>query len=365
MKRLPTRPIHIGGKTIGNSAPILVQSMTSTPTTDIQATRDQIQRLAAAGCELVRVAVPDREAALALREVVKDSPIPVAADIHFDYRLALLALEAGVSKLRINPGNIGAADRVRAVVREAMNREVPIRIGVNAGSLSPEILNRFGGPTPEAMVQSAKEQIDVLETMGFEQIVISLKASNVLTTIQAYRRMSTICNYPLHLGITEAGSLLTGSIRSSVGLGILLSEGIGDTIRVSLTGDPTKEIRVAYEILKSLELRERGPVVISCPTCGRCGIDLERLTERVETIVSEIEEPIHIAVMGCAVNGPGEARQADLGIAGGRGEGLIFREGRIIRKVSEADLLKAFQDELKIYIDDMKAFSSQAKEAHS
>lgn len=339
--------------------------MTNTPTVDTRATLEQIRRLEAAGCELVRVAVPDRDAALALREIVKESPIPVAADIHFDYRLALLALEAGVAKLRLNPGNIGAADRVRAVVREAINRDVPIRIGVNGGSLSPDVLSRFGGPTPEAMVQSAREQMDILETMGFDKIVISLKASNVKTTIDAYRKMSVACNYPLHLGITEAGSLLTGSIRSAVGLGVLLSEGIGDTLRVSLTGDPIKEIRVAYEILKSLELRERGPVVISCPTCGRCGIDLERLTESVESIVLGIEEPLHIAVMGCAVNGPGEARQADLGIAGGRGEGLIFRQGKIIRKVSEANLIKAFKEELQTYLNDMKISSLQEKEAQS
>jgi (E)-4-hydroxy-3-methylbut-2-enyl-diphosphate synthase len=362
-KRRPTRPVKIGNVSIGNGSPIVVQSMTNTPTTDIQKTLDQIHRLHNVGCELVRVAVPDRQAALALREIVEETPIPVVADIHFDYRLALLSLEAGVAKLRLNPGNIGGADRIKAVVKEAINRKVPIRIGVNAGSLSPEILNRFGGPTPEAMVESAREQIDLLESMGFELIIVSLKASDVWTTIEAYRRMAKIGNYPLHLGITEAGSILTGSIRSSVGLGILLAEGIGDTIRVSLTGDPINEVRVAYDILKSLHLRERGPVVISCPTCGRCGIDLESLTRQVEDMVKEVAEPLHIAVMGCAVNGPGEARQADLGIAGGRGEGLIFRRGKIIRKVSEDNLLNAFQEELQACLDRANTPTNEKKEA--
>jgi (E)-4-hydroxy-3-methylbut-2-enyl-diphosphate synthase len=340
--------------------------MTNTPTAEIGSTIEQIQRLYQAGCEIVRVAVPDRTAALALREIVNQSPVPIVADIHFDYRLALLALEAGVAKLRINPGNIGASDRVRAVVREAQNRGVPIRIGVNAGSLSPEVLSRFGGPTPEAMVASAQEQIALLESMDYDQILISLKASDVITTIEAYRKMASVCDYPLHLGITEAGSRSTGSIRSAVGLGILLSEGIGDTVRVSLTGDPIYEVKAGYEILKSLHLREHGVSVISCPTCGRCGINLERLTEQVEEVVAGIREPLHIAVMGCAVNGPGEARQADLGIAGGRGEGLIFRQGRIIRKVSEENLLNAFREELEAFLDASKTGSSDAeKEAQS
>lgn len=355
IKRRPTRQVQVGGLVIGGDAPISVQSMTNTPTQDIRATLEQIDRLHKAGCELVRVAVPDRQAALALREIVAMSPLPVVADIHFDYRLALLALEAGVAKLRLNPGNIGGEDRVRTVVREAAARQVPIRIGVNAGSLSPEILNEYGGPTPQAMVKSAQQQIELLESMGFTSIVISLKASDVMTTVAAYRQMAAACNYPLHLGVTEAGSMLTGSIRSAIGLGLLLAEGIGDTLRVSLTGDPIHEVRVGYEILKSLHLRERGPVVISCPTCGRCGIDLQSLAEQVERLVAEISEPLHIAVMGCTVNGPGEARLADLGIAGGKGEALIFRKGKIIRKVAETGLLNAFQEELQILLDEIKA----------
>ncbi|HOQ24831.1 MAG TPA: flavodoxin-dependent (E)-4-hydroxy-3-methylbut-2-enyl-diphosphate synthase [Bacillota bacterium] len=355
IKRRPTRQVQVGGLVIGGDAPISVQSMTNTPTQDIRATLEQIDRLHKAGCELVRVAVPDRQAALALREIVAMSPLPVVADIHFDYRLALLALEAGVAKLRLNPGNIGGEDRVRTVVREAAARQVPIRIGVNAGSLSPEILNEYGGPTPQAMVKSAQQQIELLESMGFTSIVISLKASDVMTTVAAYRQMAAACNYPLHLGVTEAGSMLTGSIRSAIGLGLLLAEGIGDTLRVSLTGDPIHEVRVGYEILKSLHLRERGPVVISCPTCGRCGIDLQSLAEQVERLVAEISEPLHIAVMGCTVNGPGEARLADLGIAGGKGEALIFRKGKIIRKVAETGLLNAFQEELQTLLDEIKA----------
>lgn len=354
MHRRLTRTIKIGSLLIGGEAPIIVQSMTNTPTSDVGQTIEQIQRLYQAGCEIVRVAVPDRSAALALREIVAQSPIPVVADIHFDYRLALLALEAGVAKLRLNPGNIGGPERVRAVVREAQKRNVPIRIGVNAGSLSPEILSQYGGPTPEAMVASAQEQVELLESMDFNQIVISLKASDVMTTIEAYRKIASVCDYPLHLGITEAGSRLTGSIRSAVGIGALLMEGIGDTIRVSLTGDPVYEVKAGFEILKSLHLRERGVTVVSCPTCGRCGINLEKLTEQVEEIVSGIQKPLHVAVMGCAVNGPGEARQADLGIAGGRGEGLIFREGKIIRKVTEDNLLNAFREELEAFLDASK-----------
>lgn len=363
LNRQPTRPVQVGGLTIGGDAPISVQSMTNTPTQDIQATLDQINRLYSAGCELVRVAVPDRQAALALREIVAESPLPVVADIHFDYRLALLAIEAGVAKLRLNPGNIGGDERVRSVVREAGARGVPIRIGVNAGSLAPEILNQYGGPTPQAMVKSAQQQIDLLENMGFESIIISLKASDVMTMVAAYRQMAAVCNYPLHLGVTEAGSLLSGSIRSAIGLSLLLTEGIGDTLRVSLTGDPVHEIRVGYEILKSLHLRQRGPVVISCPTCGRCGIDLENLAGQVENLVADITQPLHIAVMGCAVNGPGEARQADIGIAGGKGDGLIFRKGKIIRKVAETGLLSAFQEELKTLLNEMNVSPAAGEEA--
>lgn len=326
---------------------MLVQSMTNTDPHDAAATLAQIGRLAEAGCEIVRVTVPDGEAVEVLRTVVARSPLPVVADIHFDYRLALGAMEAGVQKVRVNPGNIGGPERVAEVARVAKTRGIPIRIGVNAGSLHPQIRERHGGATPEALVESAAEEVALLEAVGFEDIVLSLKASNVVTTIESYRLAAERFPYPLHLGVTEAGPPGRGTIRSAVGIGTLLAEGIGDTVRVSLTGDPVTEVEVAYELLKALDLRQRGPVIISCPTCGRCRIDLGRIVAAVEAGVRGIKEPLRIAVMGCAVNGPGEAREADFGIAGGRGEGLLFRRGEIVRKIPEDALVGALLEELQ------------------
>lgn len=321
--------------------------MTNTDTRDLQATLAQIRALAEAGCEIVRLAVPDQEAAANLAELVKQAPVPLVADIHFDYQLALTALDAGINKLRINPGNIGGKERVKAVASRAKACGVPIRIGVNAGSLEKELLAKYGGPTAEAMVESAMKHVRLLEDVDFTDIVISLKASSVLKTIAAYRELARRTDYPLHIGITEAGTWYSGSIRSAVGLGILLSEGIGDTLRVSLTGDPVREVEAGQKILEALELRSFGPKVISCPTCGRCQVNLESLASQVESLVRGIKEPLHIAVMGCAVNGPGEAREADLGVAGGRGEGLIFRQGEIIRKVPEDQIIAALKEELQ------------------
>lgn len=341
-----TRPVKVRDLTIGGGAPVVVQSMTNTDPHDAGGILAQIGALAAEGCEIVRLAVPDAEAVEAVREVMRRSPVPVVADIHFDYRLALGAIEAGVDKVRVNPGNIGGLDRVKAVAAAARARGIPIRIGVNAGSLSPALRERFGGATPEALVESAAEEVAALEAVGFEDIVLSLKASGVPTTIASYRLAASRFPYPLHVGVTEAGPPGRGTIRSAVGIGALLAEGIGETIRVSLTGDPVVEVTTAYEILKALELRERGPVIISCPTCGRCRIDLPRVVREVEDRVRGMVEPVKIAVMGCAVNGPGEAREADLGVAGGREEGLLFRRGEIIRKVPGEALVDALMAEL-------------------
>lgn len=338
--------VRVGPLTIGGGAPISVQSMTNTDPHDLRATVDQIRRLAAAGCELVRLAVPDLEAARVLGEVKRSVDVPLAADIHFDYRLALAALEAGVDKLRLNPGNIGGRERVAAVVAAARERGVPIRIGVNAGSLPRELLEKHGGPTAAAMAEAALSQIRLFEDLNYRAIVVSVKASDVRRTVEAYRIVARECPYPLHLGLTEAGLPERGLIHSALALGLLLAEGIGDTIRVSLTGDPEAEVRAGFEILRALELRARGPTVIACPTCGRCRIDLPRLAAEVSRLARAYEQPWVIAVMGCAVNGPGEARHADLGVAGGRGEGLIFRRGRPIRKVREEDLLKAMAEEM-------------------
>ncbi|MGE5557458.1 MAG: flavodoxin-dependent (E)-4-hydroxy-3-methylbut-2-enyl-diphosphate synthase [Bacillota bacterium] len=345
--RRKTRPVKAGGLTIGGGSDIAVQSMTNTDTRDVRATVEQIIRLEKAGCEMVRVAVPDSAAASKIGAIKKRISIPLVADIHFDYRLALEAIRQGADKLRINPGNIGGRDKVREIVRAARDRQIPIRIGVNAGSLEKDLLRRSGGhPTSGAMVESALKHIELMEDMDFKEIVVSLKSSDVLLTVEAYRSLAQRVDYPLHLGLTEAGSFLPGTIRSSVALGILLSEGIGDTIRISLTGPPEQEIRPAFLILQSLGLRNYGPSVISCPTCGRCGIDLNALTKKVEEMVSGISKPMRIAVMGCAVNGPGEAREADLGIAGGKGEGLLFSRGSVIRRVPEKELLSAFKAEL-------------------
>ena len=347
MERRLTRQLEVGKVKVGGGAPIAVQSMTNTKTSDPVATLEQINRLAEAGCDIVRCAVPDMAAAEGLKTIVKESPIPVIADIHFDYKLALAAIEAGVDGLRLNPGNIGGNDRVAAVVEAAKKRNIPIRIGVNAGSLPKNLLEKYGHPTPEALVEAAWRHIRILEEMDYKNIKISLKAHDVPLTLAAYRLMASQCDYPLHVGITEAGTVNSGIIKSAVGIGTLLAEGIGDTIRVSLTGDPVREVKVGFEILKSLGLREYGPTLISCPTCGRTQINLEKLALEVERRLAEITEPITVAVMGCVVNGPGEAREADVGIAGGINEGLIFRKGEVLKKVAEADII----DELFAEID--------------
>ena len=335
-----SRRIRIGSLPVGGGEPVSVQSMCNTDSRDATATAAQIRALADAGCEIVRCAVPDLEAVTALREICAASPIPVIADIHFDYRLALGAAQSGVAGLRLNPGNIGERWKVAEVVKACAERSLPIRIGVNAGSLEPELLQRFGHATPEAIVESALRHARLLEELHFEAIKISVKASDIRRTVAAYRLLASQTDYPLHLGITEAGTVWTGTIKSAIGIGMLLAEGIGDTIRVSLTGDPVTEVRVGWEILKALGLRQRGPVFISCPTCGRCRIDLIAVAEEVERRLRNLKTPLVIAVMGCSVNGPGEAREADVGIAGGVGEGLLFCKGEILRKVPEARLVE-------------------------
>lgn len=347
MERRKTRQIQVGKVKIGGDAPISVQSMTNTRTDDVAATLRQIGELAAAGCEIIRCAVPDMAAAEGLKRIVSESPIPVIADIHFDYKLALAAIDAGVDGLRLNPGNIGGNDRVAAVVDAAKKRNIPIRIGVNAGSLPKDLLEKYGHPTAEALVEAAWRHIHILEEMDYRNIKVSLKAHDVPLTVAAYRLLASQCDYPLHVGITEAGTINSGIIKSAVGIGTLLAEGIGDTIRVSLTGDPVREVKVAYDILKSLGLREYGPTLISCPTCGRTKINLEKLALEVERRLEKISEPITVAVMGCVVNGPGEAREADVGIAGGINEGLIFKKGVVLKKVPEACII----DELFAEID--------------
>ncbi|WP_041267521.1 flavodoxin-dependent (E)-4-hydroxy-3-methylbut-2-enyl-diphosphate synthase [Geotalea daltonii] len=344
--RKMTKQITVGNVKIGRDAPCSVQSMCSTDTRDVAATLDQIRRLNDVGCELVRCAVPDMDAAVALGRIKADSPIPVIADIHFDYKLALKVLENGIDGLRLNPGNIGDQWKVAEVVKVAAERQVPIRIGVNAGSLEKELLQKYGHPTAEAMVESALGHVRILEDLGYDQIKISLKASDVMKTVSAYRLLSQAVDYPLHIGITEAGTIFSGTIKSSVGLGILLADGIGDTMRVSLTGDPVDEVRVGYEILKSLGIRQRGINFVSCPTCGRCQINLIKVAEEVEKRLGAVEKSLTVAVMGCVVNGPGEAREADFGVAGGRGEGLLFRHGEIVRKVPEGELADALVEEV-------------------
>lgn len=346
MKR-QTRQIRIGTVAVGGGAPCSVQSMCNTDTRDVAATLDQIHALATAGCEIVRCAVPDMAAAEALGAVKRQSPIPVIADIHFDYKLALKVLEEGIDGLRLNPGNIGDRWKVEEVVKAARERLVPIRIGVNAGSLEKELLAKYGHPTAEAMVESALGHVRILEELGYDQIKISLKASDVPKTVEAYRLLAARVDYPLHIGITEAGTLFSGTIKSSVGLGILLGDGIGDTMRVSLTGDPVDEIRVGWEILKALGLRQKGINFVSCPTCGRCQINLIGVAEEVEKRLAAIDTHLTVAVMGCVVNGPGEAREADVGIAGGKGEGLLFRHGEIVRKVPESEMADALVAEVE------------------
>lgn len=345
-----TRVINIGQVQIGGGNPIAIQSMTSTKTHDVDATVKQILALEEAGCEIVRVAVPDEAAARSIEEIVKRIHVPLVADIHFDYRLALMAIENGIQKLRINPGNIGSNERVQKVVEKAKAYHIPIRIGVNSGSVEKGLIEKYGGVCAGAMVESAKRHIDLLEEMDFRDIVVSLKASNIPLAIEAYSLFAERYNYPLHVGITEAGTLYRGTIKSSAGLGAILSRGIGDTVRVSLSDDPVQEIECAKAVLQSLELRQFGVEIISCPTCGRTNVDLIGLAQKVEEYTKDIKAPLKIAVMGCAVNGPGEAKEADLGIAGGKGEGLIFKKGQIIRKVKEDELLEAFKQELQQFL---------------
>lgn len=353
-ERKKTRQIHIGSVAIGGGAPISVQSMTNTKTTDTEATVQQIKALTAAGCDIVRLAVPDMAAAENLGNIIKDVKVPLVADIHFDYKLALEAIRQGISGLRLNPGNIGGEEKVRAVVQEAKAHGIPIRIGVNAGSLDKKILEKHGGVTAEGLVESALQHVRILEQQGFYDMKISLKAHDVPMTLAAYRLMSEKVDYPLHLGITEAGTPNTGIIKSAVGIGSLLAEGIGDTFRISLTGDPVVEVKVANEILKALGLKEYGPTLVACPTCGRTSIDLSAIAAQVEKKLEGITEPIEVAVMGCVVNGPGEARGADVGIAGGKGEGLVFRKGEIVRKVPESELVTELFKEIDAILEERK-----------
>ncbi|MBU0692795.1 flavodoxin-dependent (E)-4-hydroxy-3-methylbut-2-enyl-diphosphate synthase [bacterium] len=343
------REIRIGDVTIGGHHPIAIQSMTTTDTRDAQATLEQIHRLEEAGCEIVRVAVPDDEAAAALSEIKKNMRVPLVADIHFHYKLALKAIDAGVDKIRINPGNLGGEQRAKVVTKAAIEAGIPMRVGVNAGSLERDLVDKYGGPTPQGMVESALRHIRFLEDEGFENIVLSLKASNVPRMIEAYTLMREACDYPLHLGVTEAGPPSTGIIKSAMGIGYLLHNGIGETLRVSLTADPVEEVRVGWEILKSLGLRTKGVNLVSCPSCGRCEVDLIDLTERVEKAVAKIDKPLHIAVMGCVVNGPGEAREADLAVVGGKGKGMLMKDGKIIARLDEADLIPALLAEAEKY----------------
>lgn len=353
IQRKKTKQVQVGAVQIGGGASVVVQSMTNTDTRDVEKTLAQINSLASAGCDVVRVAVLDMDAADALKEIAVSSPLPVIADIHFDYRLALRAVEQGIHGLRLNPGNIGARWKVQEVVRAVKEQQIPIRIGVNAGSLEKGFLEKYGGPTAAGMVESALGHIRLLEDEGYDKIKVSLKASTVPLMLEAYRQMSECVDYPLHLGVTEAGTVRSGVVRSAVGIGTLLSEGIGDTIRVSLTGDPVHEIPIALEILRVIGLRQRSVDLISCPTCGRTQVDLAALAEKVDERLSQLpplDRPLKVAVMGCAVNGPGEAREADFGIAGGKGMGLLFRKGEIVANLSEEELLPALLQEIEKYV---------------
>lgn len=341
-----TNVVQIGNKVIGGKNPILIQSMTNTKTEDVAATVAQIRALAAAGCDIIRCAVPTMEAAAALEEIKKQIDIPLVADIHFDYRLAIAAMEHGADKIRINPGNIGSAERVRAVVDVAKERGIPIRVGVNSGSLEKELVEKYHGVTAKGIVESALDKVKMIENMGYDNLVISIKSSDVLMCVKAHELIAKQTDHPLHVGITEAGTLISGNIKSSIGLGLILHQGIGDTIRVSLTGDPLEEVKSAKLILKTLGLRTGGIEVVSCPTCGRTKIDLIGLANQVEQMVADIPLELKVAVMGCAVNGPGEAKEADIGIAGGIGEGLLIKKGKIIKKVPEDELLSALREEL-------------------
>jgi (E)-4-hydroxy-3-methylbut-2-enyl-diphosphate synthase len=346
--RKDTRPVRVGNLTIGGSNRVIIQSMTTTKTADVKATVAEIHRLEEAGCEIVRVTVNNEEAAEAIKEIKRQIHIPLVADIHFDYRLALKAIENGIDKVRINPGNIGKRERVEAVVRACKERNIPIRIGVNAGSLERHILEKYGYPTAQGMLESALHHIQILEELDFHDIVVSMKASDVPLAIEAYRLAAETFNYPLHLGITESGTLFSGTIKSSAGLGTLLSMGIGNTIRVSLSADPVEEVKVARELLKTFHLISNAPTLVSCPTCGRIDIDLISIANEIEEYLQNVKAPIKVSVLGCAVNGPGEAREADIGIAGARGEGLLFRKGKVVRKIPEADLVSELKKEIDI-----------------
>lgn len=346
MYRDNTKVIRIGDRVIGGGNPILIQSMTNTRTEDVKSTVEQIHQLTLAGCDIVRCTVPSMEAAGALKEIKENITIPLVADIHFDYRLAIAAMENGADKIRINPGNIGDNERLKAVVSVAKERSIPIRVGVNSGSLEKEIILKYGKVTAEGLVESALDKVKRIEDMDYDQIVISIKSSDVLMCIKAHELIAPLTYYPLHVGITEAGTVSTGNIKSALGLGVILYQGIGDTIRVSLTGDPLEEIKSARIILRTLGYRQGGVEVVSCPTCGRTQIDLIKLASEVEIMVADIDLDIKVAVMGCAVNGPGEAREADIGIAGGNGEGLLIKKGEIIRKVPEEELLQVLREEL-------------------
>ena len=348
------RRVNVGGVIIGGNAQVSVQSMTNTDTRDVKATVEQIAALEDAGCEIIRCAVPDMEAAQAIAQIKKKINIPLVADIHFDYRLALEVIKGGVDKVRINPGNIGSTERVKAVADACKERNIPIRIGVNGGSLERELLEKYKSPTADALVESALGHIKILNDLDFNDIVVSIKTSDVPTTIEAYRRFDKVSDLPIHIGVTEAGTQRGGMIKSAVGLGTLLAEGIGNTMRVSLTADPVEEIYAAKDILKVLNLRKSGAMLVSCPTCGRTRINMIPLAEKVEKLIANIDLPIKVAVMGCAVNGPGEAREADIGIAGGDGVGLIFKKGEIIRKVSEAALLDELKKEIDLLVNEMK-----------
>ena len=346
MYRDHTKVIHIGDRVIGGGNPILIQSMTNTKTEDVAATVEQIRKLTAAGCDIISCAVPTQEAAAAIREIKKDISIPLVADIHFDYRLAIAAMENGADKIRINPGNIGSRERLNAVVQTAKERNIPIRVGVNSGSLEKDLVEKYHGVTAEGIVESALDKVHMIEEEGYDNLVISIKSSDVLMCAKAHELIASKTVYPLHVGITEAGTLLSGNIKSAVGLGMILSQGIGDTIRVSLTGDPLEEVKSAKLILRTLGLRKGGIEVVSCPTCGRTRIDLIGLANQVENMVEDIPLDLKVAVMGCVVNGPGEAKEADIGIAGGVGEGLLIKKGEVVRKVPEAELLSVLREEL-------------------
>ncbi len=347
IQRRKTRQISVGGVPVGGGSPITVQSMTNTATRDVKATVEQIRRLEAAGCEIVRVAVPGEEDAAAIAKIKKEIAIPLIADVHFDYRLALAAARSGADGLRINPGNIGSHQKVKAVVDCARELGICIRIGVNAGSLEKDIVKKHGGVTSEGMVESALRQIARMQDFGFDQLKISIKASDVARTVQAYRMLAERTDFPLHVGVTEAGGLYSGIVKSSLGIGMLLADGIGDTLRVSLTRDPVEEVRVGFEILRSLDIRSRGPEIISCPTCGRCNIELFDIADRIEKAILVKSAPVKLAIMGCVVNGPGEAREADIGIAGGDGVGILFKKGEVVKKFPENQLADVLMEELE------------------